>query len=688
MAPSRYSYAPALDGVRGVSMVLFMAYHFGLSELTGMWVGINLFFVLSGFLIVRILTSEHSAHGGIDILGFYRRRVRRLGPALLLVLTSIAIWALFIAPEELRHRTGGDILATLAYVQNWRLLVLDDQYFADQGIPSPLRHAWTLSVEEQFYVLVPFLLLVLFRFVRSRRARAGVLFGLAGVSAVWSAVLGLHAMDDLPRLYYGTDVRAQSLLVGAGLGVLLARNGGHEPRLSRPVVLAAGAIGLASTIWSYLFIGPYTGWMYNLGGLLLFSLGSAALVVACADPVGNVFARVLGWRPFAYAGRRAYGLYLWHWPIHLWLGNDCIAGSVLLTGALGVLLTFVVAALSYRFIERPVIRGGLRALLPARTPQGAVVAAGLVPLVVLAAIGIGPLRSGSAALAAGAPPSAPSPTPSAAAGTASPSPSPTTAATPDPLHRPDTAPTGGPTGPIPDLLPGQPAYVPGRPARIALYGDSIALGMARGFPAAAYPDVSIAPVVQEGCDLLADPVYWAKDILQPNRAECTWLKEHWPPFVAERRSEVMVAFVSPFLTLKRKLPDGSVIWLDDPRYVQQVEAALEQLRSRARQSGVRRLVLVNNPCRPWLSADNWKVIEQDPKVIGEWKRSTRLNALVENFAGQHSDVQVIDLAGAICGPGRDGTVAGVSLTRDDIHFNPKAAPTIWKFVLGEVSAAR
>jgi peptidoglycan/LPS O-acetylase OafA/YrhL len=676
MGGRRYAYSPALDGVRAIAMACIVVYHFGFDGLQGAWLGINLFFVLSAFLIVRLLVSEYDARGRIDILGFYRRRARRLLPALLIVLGTIAGWALFAAPADSRGRTGGDILATLGFVQNWRLIGQADPYFLDTAAPSMLRHAWTPAVEEQFYVVVPFLLVLLLRVLRRRGERVAALLALSGVVAVWTSVLGLHSASHLPRVYYGTDVRAQSLLVGAALGVLLARReGGDETPAADGRVRLAGLVGLAVTVGSFVLVGPYAGWLYNSGGLWLLSLAAAGLVLACAVG-GNPVSQVLGWRPLAWVGRLSYGLYLWHWPIHLWLGDDRVAGSTLATGVVGIGLTFALATLSYLLVERRVIRGGVRALLPARAGLGAVVATSLVPLLVVALAGVNLLGSGSTPAVA-APGSSASAAPRSSA-------TPTASATLDPLHRPDTAPTNPAVGPIPDIVAGQSAYVPGTTLRIALYGDSVALGMARGFPAASYPDVSIASVVQEGCDLLTDDIYWAKDILQPNRQECTWLKANWPAFVVEHRSQVMVAFVSPLLIVKHQLPDGTVVWLDDARYVRQVEDAFEELRSRARRSGVQRLVLVNNPCRPWLTADNWKVIDQDRRVIAEWKRPTRLNALVSDFARKHADVQIVDLYAAVCGPGRNGTVAGVPLTRDDIHFNPKATPAIWKFVLGQV----
>ena len=181
MAGAGRGYSPGLDGARGVFVVGFIAYHFGLSQLAGMWVVINHFFILSGFLIVRLLVQEYERHGDIDILAFYVRRARRLIPALLVVLAFVGLYGAFVAEGGQRRKVGGDMLATLGYVMNWRLILQGDEYFGDQGAPSPLRHAWTLAIEEQFYLVVPVLILLLFA-VAGRRRRSLVVGALVVAS--------------------------------------------------------------------------------------------------------------------------------------------------------------------------------------------------------------------------------------------------------------------------------------------------------------------------------------------------------------------------------------------------------------------------------------------------------------------------------------------------------------------------
>ncbi|WP_181955735.1 acyltransferase family protein, partial [Raoultella terrigena] len=187
-------------------------------------------------------------------------------PALLVACSAILVSGLFAGSAD-RHRDAGDVLATVFFVQNWRLVSQEDAYFEQVGDPSPLRHAWTLGVEEQFYLLVPALVALIFLlFRRSRTGRFVVVAGLALVSAWWTAHLAGSGVD-FSRLYYGTDTRAQALFIGAALGVWLAPGAnGHIPTVSRPVVVGAGVVGVVSSIGAFFVVGPYSAWMFNLGG--------------------------------------------------------------------------------------------------------------------------------------------------------------------------------------------------------------------------------------------------------------------------------------------------------------------------------------------------------------------------------------------------------------------------------------
>lgn len=629
-------------------MLFFMAYHFGVDRLAGMWVCINLFFVLSAFLITRLLVEEKVTRGDIDVLAFYGRRARRLLPALFLVLGFVVVYGLLWADDTVRRKVGGDVLGTLGYVMNWRLIAEGDQYFGNVGGASPLRHAWTLAIEEQFYVVVPFVILGLMALVRSRRIITLVLL-LGGVaSAVWTAVLGFHDASDYPRVYYGTDTRAQALFIGAALGVWLAPGAnGRIPTFSRPVVMGAGIIGVVSSVFSFLVLGPYSAWMFNLGGMFAFALGSALLVIACVDERPSWVHTVFGWRPLAYAGRLSYGLYLWHWPIRLAFGPERFGGSVATAFVVDAALTIAAAHLSYQYIERPVIKRGVRGLFPRlRTPAVAV----LLPVVLLGGTGL------------------------AVAQTAPQTTSESEAAVP--------------AGPPPRIADGQAEYEPDHPARIGVFGDSVPFFLADRFPQETFPGVEVHNYAREGCDLLSEPMSWAPGFQMGNEPLCTEVKREWPERFEEADDDVLLVWASPLLAVPHVV-DGERLWLDDPAYRELITDRLDDLRSEAVDAGARQVQIVNVPCRKPVEEsvpEEFRVVfDSSPKIVEEYKEPKRINALVEGWATKHDDVEVVDLHGALCADGYPEEIGGVRVFNDYLHFSPEATPMIWRFVLGRVS---
>lgn len=652
MARSRLGYSPALDGVRGLFMLCFMAFHFGATWLGGAWVGINLFFVLSAFLITRLLVEEKMVHGDIDAIAFYRRRARRLLPALFLVLGFVVTYAFLWADETVRRTISGDVLATLGYVMNWRLIAEGDQYFGTQGGASPLRHAWTLAIEEQFYVLVPFVILGLMALARSRRLITLVLLVGAVASAVWTAVLGFHDAGDYPRVYYGTDTRAQALFVGAALGVWLAPGAnGRVPTLSRPVVVASGVVGAVSSIGAFFVVGPYSAWMFNLGGMLVFALGAALLVLACADERPSWVHTVFGWRPLAHAGRLSYGLYLWHWPIWLAFGNGRLTGNVLVELVLCSALTVVIAHLSYTHVERPVIRKGVRGLFPRlRTPLGAA-AAVAAPVIVIAGTGFAVAQS----------------TPGT--GRAAPV-------------------AAGPAGTPPELVAGQAEYQPEEPARIGVHGDSVPFFLADRFPDETFPGVTVHGYAKEGCDLLSEPMSWSPGLQMGNEPECATLKREWPQQFEEAGDEVLVIFASPLLAVPHVV-DGERVWFGDASYGEAIRARLDTLRRQAMEAGAEQVQVVNVPCRrpakESLPEEFRVFFDSNPRSVQEYKEPRQINALVEDWTREHADVELIDLHRALCSDGYQETIEGIQVFNDYLHFSPEATPMIWRYLLGQVS---
>lgn len=334
----RLRYEPALDGLRAVAVLAVLLYHAEVAWLPGGFLGVEVFFALSGYLITTLLLRERRANGRIDLLEFWRRRARRLLPALVLVLLAVAAYAAVLAePEELR-RIRGDGLAALLYVANWRMIASGESYFEQFAAPSPMRHLWSLGIEEQWYLLWPVVLGVL---VRTRRLLLPALLAGAVLSATLMALL--YEPADPSRAYFGTDARVQGLLLGAVLAVVLTRSPAFMPVL--------GAAGLA--VLAALFLGAEdtAEWLYR-GGFALCSVATAAVVAAAVAPTGAV-RRLLAAGPLPAVGRISYGVYLWHWPVYVALtpARTGLGGFGLL--AVRLAATFAAAGLSYVLVEQP-----------------------------------------------------------------------------------------------------------------------------------------------------------------------------------------------------------------------------------------------------------------------------------------------------------------------------------------------
>ena len=347
-------------------MVLF---HSGFGWASGGFLGVSLFFTLSGFLITTLLLAEHRATGAVALPRFYVRRARRLLPAslvcLVLVMAAGSWWT-----DSQRRRLPGDVLASLGEVANWRAALAETSYrqMFEQAA-SPLAHFWSLSIEEQCYLLLPVVVLVCVR--RSRRALVIVLAVMAALSTVAMAFT-----DDFDLAYNATHTRAAELLVGALAAAVLAGR--------RPEGRALHCAGAATLALFALLVGTTTldsAWVVN-GGLTLFAAGSALLVVAASTgPLG----RVLGWSPLAYVGRVSYGVYLYHWPIFLVLSPDRVGLDGVALLLVRLVAVGVVVTASYHLVEQPVRAGRVLA-----DPRRAMItlASSTAVLAVIAAVGL------------------------------------------------------------------------------------------------------------------------------------------------------------------------------------------------------------------------------------------------------------------------------------------------------------
>jgi peptidoglycan/LPS O-acetylase OafA/YrhL len=341
-------YWPGLDGMRAIAIAAVVAYHMAPRQFPGGFFGVDVFFVISGYLITSMLVREWSGRGGIDLKRFWWHRVRRLYPAAVVLIVLVVLIAAAVAPATLVP-TRAAIPAVLFYVTNWWYIFHRVPYFQALGRPPLLLPFWSLAIEEQYYLVWPPILLLLL----SRWRRPGRVAGLALLGAVASSVLMaalFHPGGGIDRIYYGSDTHCQGLLLGSALG-LLVPPGRLSARVSAPgrrCLDAAGLVALAGIVTMMATVGQ--GSFTWRGGLVLVVVLSGVATVVAAHPASRM-SRGLALRPLRWLGTRSYSVYLWHWPI-LDLTRGHRHGGVPLA-AVQLVLIAVASELSYRLVETP-----------------------------------------------------------------------------------------------------------------------------------------------------------------------------------------------------------------------------------------------------------------------------------------------------------------------------------------------
>ncbi len=364
-------HLPALNGLRAAAVIGVVAYHLQFGWASGGYLGVDLFFVLSGFLITTLLLEEWSETGRVDLAAFWGRRARRLLPALFLVVGALALYlvlnALLGAPGSngLIDLPGlrGDAISTLLYVNNWHSIYAHQSYFAQFSSPSPLQHTWSLAIEEQFYLVWPLVLLFLLRVARRTWRGTGVILtiSLGVLSSILMAVL-FHPGADPTRVYFGTDTRLFDLMAGATVAFIAAARPQPKPRARRTLHIIGPVAAVALGVF-WVTAGTPGGLPTNFmfeGGFLLCA-GLAALVVADARLVEpGPFSRALAWRPLHFIGTISYGIYLWHWPVIVYLNGSRTGLSAWPLDLLRIVVTLAVSTASYYLVERPIRQAHLR----------------------------------------------------------------------------------------------------------------------------------------------------------------------------------------------------------------------------------------------------------------------------------------------------------------------------------------
>ena len=535
-------YIPAIDGLRALAVMAVVLYHAEVGLFGGGFIGVDIFFVISGYLITSLLLAERTGGSGrVNLLGFWVRRARRLLPALLALVGGSLLYTVLFLPDEVSSLRG-DAIASLGYVTNWYLIFEDQSYFEALGRPSLLRHLWSLAVEEQFYVFFPLIFAVVL-------ARLRVQYALALVCAAVLASVALMALIfepgvDPSRVYYGTDTRIAVILAGAALAFLW-RPGDLPRRAAVLTARTADAWGLAALVGLACVAIAATddGAFLYRGGFLAVAVLTAVLIAAAVHPNATLIKGILARRPLVWLGTRSYSVYLWHWPVFMLTrpGEDVAIDGVELL-AVRLAITIVLAEASFRLIESPVRTGSLKKLWVA-VSRGARASVGMADFRRLAATGTAgglAVFLAISVVAADPPPlpsylqagqvqtvtwsrvglpddtatPVPSPTPVPATPTASPTPTPAPTPTlaPSPSEQAVQAATpvpvqvapAPPPAPEPTALPLPPPDPTG--PRVFALGDSVMLGAATALQSTIgnlEVDAAVSRQVSHGIDILS-----------------------------------------------------------------------------------------------------------------------------------------------------------------------------------------
>ncbi len=628
-------YRPALDGLRAVAVVAVMLYHGGVSWTSGGFLGVDIFFVLSGFLITSLLVKEWTRTGRIGLRAFWLRRARRLLPAMLLVLLAVAAYAAVIPLAQSRLR--GDALATLAYVSNWWFMLSGQSYFAQFVAPSPLRHTWSLAIEEQFYILFPLLLVALLGTARLRvpALRIVLLGGAIGSAGLMAALY--DPLSDPSRAYYGTDTRMQALLLGAVLALspsilkpskrLHTSVGGRLVRV--PGIGLLGVLALAGLLVMVVVARELAPWMYH-GGFFLAAALSAVVIASVTAAPRSALGRVLSWRPMVAVGVVSYGLYLWHWPVFIALNHERtgLDGPSLLIVRFAV--TGALAYVSFKLVEEPIRTQRLQRWF---TPTQWARTVGVTMVAVVAAM----LLTTASAQPVGESPRA----------------------------------AGGRPDPVPDSQ--------GRLLDVFLLGDSQAFGL-RNLYGNRVDGLAVSGSTQLGCGTLL-PERETDGQTVPNLPACAQWEPRWTQEVARENPDLVVLMLGLGELYDRRV-DGTVLRFGTPEYRQWLYAEMDRRRELV-SPNARHFAVATVLCMG-ISAD---ASNQTTRIANDPDRLRWLNESIRSYASERPDVDVIDLFGTVCADGYTNEVDGVTLRDDGIHLNEQGAALVWKRIGPAVIAA-
>jgi peptidoglycan/LPS O-acetylase OafA/YrhL len=631
----RLVYDPALDGVRALGVGLVLLFHGGVSWATGGFLGVSIFFTLSGFLITSLLLTEQASTGAVHLGHFWIRRLRRLMPAALACLALVIVLAATVL-HSAKATLRGDVIGALADVANWRFYFSGQSYAALFAVPSPVQHFWSLAIEEQFYLCFPVLVWLVLSRLRWSRA---VLAAMLGIGFVASAAASIALGGSDPDLvYYGTFTRAAELLAGCLLAMAVTAWGRRQPSqdvAAWPFVAGPLAlIGILVVVWR---TSELDEWLYR-GGLAAFSLLSVVLIVAVRRP-GPV-RWVLTQRPLVALGLISYGVYLYHWPLFLWLTADRTGLDGWALFAFRVAVTLAVAGASYYLLEQPIRRG--RALTGWRGAAAPPIAMACLVAALLPLAAPGAAASSSVVTL---------PPVTTAATTLAP----TTLTTTLTIVPPTTVP---------------PTTVPAPPVRVVVFGDSTAKANAAGLIAwgtdTGQAVVSDAGTI-DGCGISRSVNIGFQTSRFALPDGCKSWPTFWPQVLAANPADIAVIGDGPWELVEHQLAGDQWRQIGDPVYDAHIHDELLAATD---------VLLAHVPRVVWFTNlyfhPAWGTTQAgrtDP--INDRTRVDRLNAIIHEVAAERPAVVLVDLAAHMASiPGAD---TDQSLRPDGVHLSPAAS---------------
>jgi peptidoglycan/LPS O-acetylase OafA/YrhL len=360
-SPNTSSYIPPIDGLRAIAVAAVLLFHLGVKWIPGGFLGVDLFFVISGYVITRLILDSIESANGLDLREFYWARVRRLYPGLISLIIGALVISATIAPDAIK-RIISDLPFVLTGSNNWHLVALHQDYFATSGRPPLLQHTWSLAVEAQFYAIWPFVLYFIWRkYGKKNVARAALLIALLSGVALFLFSLKVESANSgrISHIYFGSDTHSLGLFLGSALAVSwIPRNlTANITQRAQDFIDGIGLIGLFGLLASFLFINESNATLYR-AAFPLAGLFGCATIISLVHPASR-FAPILSSKVLMWIGHRSYGIYLWHWVIFQVTrpSVDLAAGSAIALDVARILLVLALADISLRYIEVPIRRG-------------------------------------------------------------------------------------------------------------------------------------------------------------------------------------------------------------------------------------------------------------------------------------------------------------------------------------------